>query len=125
MRLILAIVLLTSCATPYQESGWRGGYYELAVAAEIYQVNFAGNGYTGIMTVKAYWLRRCAELTKLKGFQFFEVVGTDSGTDTSAYSQSGNVTIVNKHTATGTIRLTNEPSSKTYDAKIILGNYAH
>jgi hypothetical protein len=69
-----AIVLFGACATPYQARSFSGGYQEREAGPNRWYVEFFGNGHTTRDTVSAYWLYRCAELTRQKGFDYFVVV---------------------------------------------------
>lgn len=67
-------VCLASCATPYTQSGFTGGFDVKELRPDVYRVSFQGNGYTSRETVQAYWLYRCAELAIEKGFTGFEIL---------------------------------------------------
>lgn len=69
--LVGAAFVLTACATPYGQKGLTGGYTDVQIEPHIYKVTFDGNGKTSSDTVFNYWLYRCAELTKEKGYTFF------------------------------------------------------
>src|SRR5947208_94690 len=73
---VLASAFLAGCATPtaYQPKSWTGGYQERAVGKNRWYVEFYGNGRTTRDTVMAYWLHRCAELTMLKGYDYFVLI---------------------------------------------------
>ncbi|MBV7265477.1 CC0125/CC1285 family lipoprotein [Erythrobacter ani] len=74
-----AIILATTgCAmssTPYQplSAGSRvsGGYADLRIDETHYRVSFAGNRLTSRERVESYLLFRAAELTLLKGYDYF------------------------------------------------------
>lgn len=70
---VFTLVLLTGCATPYGSAGLTGGYSEEQLSENSYRVKFKGNGYTSSDKVWNYWMYRCAELTKLKGFSYYHV----------------------------------------------------
>lgn len=76
--LLLAALLLSGCAvvTPYQSRGLTGGYTEQRLADDVYHVTFGGNGNTPKEVVERYFMYRCAELTKEKGYKYFVVVRT-------------------------------------------------
>jgi len=76
--ILLALILLSSCATPYQYMGFRGGYDDEMLDANTAQVLFAGNSHTSLSTVKTYVLLRCAEVTVKHNFSYFEVETTYS-----------------------------------------------
>ena len=68
------VSLVTGCSTPYQRDGFRGGYQDMLMAEDMFQVSFRGNGYTGSDRVQRYALRRAAELSLEKGFGYFVIV---------------------------------------------------
>jgi hypothetical protein len=74
LMLAVAAAVLTSCATPYQQSGLTGGAEVRELRPDVYRVTFQGNGYTTRETVQVYWLNRCAELAIEKGFAGFEIL---------------------------------------------------
>lgn len=74
LMLAAAAAMLTSCATPYQQSGLTGGADVRELRPDVYRVTFQGNGYTTRETVQVYWLNRCAELALEKGFAGFEIL---------------------------------------------------
>jgi len=100
--LFLAALTLAGCRTPYMAydceptgtpwpfPGWncQGGYSELELATETYQVSFSGRD---ISTAKSqdYALLRAAELTLQRGHRYFLVVGTWSQTDVQLHSNPG------------------------------------
>jgi hypothetical protein len=75
---LLAIILLSGCATPYQQDGLRGGYSERQIVADTYHVLFRGNGFISQQTVELYLLYRSAELTVEKGYDFFAIPGLEA-----------------------------------------------
>src|SRR3569832_757783 len=74
LMLAAATAVLTSCATPYQQSGLTGGAEVIELRPDVYRVAFRGNGYTTRETVQVYWLNRCAELAVEKGLAGFEIL---------------------------------------------------
>ena len=74
MRYLLAMlaVLLCACATAYQSNdNFTGGYEEMQLGENIYQVRFEGNGNTKADRASSFLLRRCAELTLENGQRYF------------------------------------------------------
>lgn len=70
----VAAAMLSACATPYQQNfGFGGGYTDEKIDETHYRVKFAGNGYASSDRVWAFWMYRCAELTKEKGFTHFSL----------------------------------------------------
>lgn len=76
----LAVLMLQGCATPYGAKGVTGGYEEQQIDESSYRVTFTGNGKTGRDMVWNYWIYRCAELTKTKGFDLFVLVRDNNKT---------------------------------------------
>lgn len=80
---IVASVLATGCAaTNYGRLGVRGGYTETRIDENHYSVTFHGNGLASKERVWYFWIYRCAELTKSKGFTHFDI---DSAAKTSRW----------------------------------------
>ncbi len=71
---LLMTAMLTGCATAYGPKGMTGGYEEQQIDENTYRVSFHGNGNTSSDKVWNYWMYRCAELTKLKGFDLFFLI---------------------------------------------------
>lgn len=141
---LLLIGFLSGCATSYQPNGFSGGYSDMKLNKDIYQVTFNGNGYTSGDRVQRFFLRRCAEVTLEQGFDFFALVnqeaqsnqyatgGTYNGTATPSYGGgynyygSSSVETVTKHSRTGVIKLFKAGSQPeiSYDAKEVMRNTA-
>ncbi|HEX7028873.1 MAG TPA: hypothetical protein VF268_16655 [Gammaproteobacteria bacterium] len=68
---VIFLALLTSCATPYGPNSWTGGYTDEKVDEDTYIISFYGNGYASEERVWNFWIYRCAELTTLKGYDYF------------------------------------------------------
>jgi len=101
MRKLLVVMLvgaLVACVTPYGPRGLAGGYAELQLAENVWQVSFQGNGYTSRELVQTYLLRRCAELAAAAGQPYFRIVTGDEESRTSAIvlpgQSSGSATVV-------------------------------
>jgi len=58
----------------------------IKLSNDTYLVTFRGNGYTSEDKVMAYTLRRCAELTKEKGYNYFDILKSSSSTSQYAYT---------------------------------------
>ena len=74
LMLAAIAVSLSSCATPYAQSGLTGGFDVQELRPDVFRVSFQGNGYTSRETVQVYWLYRCAQLALEKGFSGFEIL---------------------------------------------------
>lgn len=67
-------VVVASCATGYSARTLSGGYTDEKVDETHYRVKFDGNGYATSDRVWSFWMYRCAELTKEKGFTHFTLL---------------------------------------------------
>ena len=80
------IVILSNCATPYQQMGALGGYQEEQLAPDIYRVAFFGNGYTNPQTAAEYVIHRCAELTEQRGYCYFGILAVSDQSTTRTFT---------------------------------------
>jgi len=67
-------MILASCASPYSQEGFIGGFDAQQLREDVYRVRYSGNGYTSQETAQTYWLYRCAELALEKGYPAFEIL---------------------------------------------------
>ena len=76
-KLFLFIIplIVIGCSTPYQPKGFRGGYTDLNIQDNIFQISFSGNGYIGCQKVQNFALLRSAEVTIENGYRYFIVFG--------------------------------------------------
>ena len=80
-RHVLSLLIalgIAACSTPYQATFLSGGYSEKQLEADVWRVEFDGNGFTTQETVQTYWLYRSAQLTLDKGYDGFEIVSSTS-----------------------------------------------
>ncbi len=68
---LLLVVAFVGCATPYQSTGALGGYSSTKLGPRLYQVRFAGNGFTSNDRASEFILRRAAELALENNFRYF------------------------------------------------------
>lgn len=67
-------VAITGC-TPYQQSDWfLGGYDEVKLDDNVYQVTFRGNNYTSTERAIDFTLLRSAEITLEQGMSHFAII---------------------------------------------------
>ena len=66
---------LAGCATAYQPKSFTGGYSDRLIDDNTAYVTFRGNGFTPQETVQQYLLRRRADITIDRGYNYFIVVG--------------------------------------------------
>ena len=67
--LVLLVLLVISCSTPYQPKGALGGYSSEKIGANTYRVEFKGNQHTNTLKTFEYLERRCAEITNENGYE--------------------------------------------------------
>ena len=123
---VLSLLFLTSCATPYQESGLAGGYDEVQLSENSYQISFRGNGYTSRQRAEDFALLRAAELTLENGFTHFMIINEASDTSTNLVFNPGSLNVapsystVTKPRANNTILMVNQvPDGQFgFDARI-------
>ena len=97
-------LLLFGCSTPYQQTGFTGGFSETQLDVNAWTVTFKGNGYTDREKVTDFNLLRCSELCLENGYKYFVIVEgreyskegsyttpTTSYTTGSAYAYGNNV----------------------------------
>lgn len=73
----LIVLLCTSCATTYGPNLLTGGYSDEKIDDDTYIVSFHGNGYASEERVWYFWIYRCAEITKEKGYDYFKLTPID------------------------------------------------
>jgi hypothetical protein len=111
--LILSIIFLTSCATHYGISGFRGGYSEIKIDEHTYDVSFNGNGYTSGEQIKRYFLYRCSEITLNQGGKYFIMFDKHIGSENYSTATRGSVD------AYGNINATTNTVTKSYGSGTI------
>jgi hypothetical protein len=78
---LVASLLVSSCATPYQPLDHRYGYSEQQVGKDVYEVSFLGNGNSSYERVSDYAMLRTAEIAlsrQAKSFTLLDVVNLSS-----------------------------------------------
>jgi hypothetical protein len=84
-----AVSLVAGCATPYQSTGFRGGYSETLLAPDVFRIYFRGNAFTSIERAQDFALLRAAELARERGFAYFAIVDESSSSSVHAYTTPG------------------------------------
>ncbi len=77
--LILAVFVCGCNATGYHPRSFEGGYTDMKMQDDIYQVSFSGNGFTGSQRAGDFALLRCAEVTLDAGCSYFVILNDKSG----------------------------------------------
>lgn len=96
----IGILAVSACATAYQPQGWSGGFSEIPLAADAYQVSVNGNGYTSSSRVNEMGLLRGAELAATNGYNYFVVLNLDQYERQSSFTTPGTSTTNTYGTAT-------------------------
>ncbi len=78
------ILVMAGCASTYQPEGLSGGFSEIQLDKNVFQVSFQGNAYTATQRVEEMALLRAADLTRRNGFRYFIVLGSQSGNQTAS-----------------------------------------
>jgi len=78
--LLISVLGLCACVTPYQRAGVTGGFWEERVAAGVYVVHVRGNGYTRPDTLMAYATQRGNELCFAEGYPHMRLVDAETNT---------------------------------------------
>lgn len=106
--LIAVVLIMSSCATLYGPSGYKGGYSEIKLSEDVYEVSFNGNGYTSGGVIKNYFLYRCAEITLEKGGNFFIMYDKKIGSITTSTETRGTIN------SNGSFSSSTSPDVKSY-----------
>ncbi len=83
---VLIAFLLSGCATPYKKVGFMGGYSELQLGENIFQVSFRGNGYTRPQRAADLCLLRSAEIALENGYHYFAIIEKIDTSKRSTYT---------------------------------------
>jgi hypothetical protein len=68
------VAALISCSTAYQPDGFTGGFEELQLDENVYEITFSGNGYTSEKRVSDFVLLRAAEISLQEGYPYFRII---------------------------------------------------
>lgn len=77
---------LTPNPTPYEPFGSLGGYEDMQINENTFNVSFKGNGWTSQERASDFALLRSAELTLNNGFNYFIIAGTQDNTKNASIS---------------------------------------
>jgi hypothetical protein len=89
MFIIVAAVFVSGCATPYQSTGFTGGFSETQLAPDVFRVYFRGNSYTSGERAEDFAMLRAADVCLQHGFSCFALLDENSSTSTSAVTTPG------------------------------------
>lgn len=124
--ILISILLIFNCSTPYQPQGTLGGYSEEKITSNIYVVKFQGNQHTKPEKVQNYLLYRCAELTKERGYAYFTAINEEHHFDEYVAKKDVNQPWVRRGSMSGGLKvyanpdLQNSTSSTNYTAVLYI-----
>lgn len=98
---VVAALALASCATPYQETGFRGGVSAQRIDETTLQVSASGNGMTNVATIQQFLLRRSAEATLAAGYDHFVFVNIADQSRAGAITTPGSANSYTTANVTG------------------------
>ena len=84
--LLIPLLILAGCATPYQQSSLLGGFKEVRLSENSFRVTFKGNGYTSSDKAANYCLLRCAELCIENGYKHFVLISENAHTRNTTHT---------------------------------------
>lgn len=84
--LLLAVILMSGCATGYQAQGFKGGFSETQLDHNVFVVTFRGNGFTSLETASDFSLLRSAELALQNGYKYFAIIDGQTYLNNSTYT---------------------------------------
>ena len=89
MFILVCVLLVVGCVTPYQPMGARGGYQVLPIAEDTFIVSVGGNAYTQPQRVYDYALLQAADLALEHGRRYFSAVLDNQHTRSSVVMTQG------------------------------------
>lgn len=124
---LLCVLVLSSCATTYQPLGPTGGYSDIELGNDEYDVSFKGNPLITEAQVRDMALLRCAELTLAHDHESFVVwadssfseVNTNRTTRDQPWKQGGSS--INQATANPDVNIDTE--QVWFTARFIIKTY--
>ena len=87
---VLLLLTLSACGTTYQSQSWTGGFSEVQLDENIFEITFKGNAFVDASTVRDYAMLRAAEVTLDHGFEYFVVADEDNWTKIQTVTTGGN-----------------------------------
>jgi hypothetical protein len=84
-----SLCFLAGCATPYQPTGFTGGFSETQLAPDVFRVYFRGNGKTSGERAQDFALLRAADICLQHGFTCFAVLDESDSTEAQSFTTQG------------------------------------
>lgn len=86
---IVCALIVSACATPYQDMGFTGGVASQQMTNNTYRIVARGNGYTAATKVQDYLMLKAAETTLQNGGTHFVIISASDASDTSQIITGG------------------------------------
>jgi hypothetical protein len=86
---LIAALLLASCATSYQPEGFTGGYSDFLTGPDEATITFRGNAYTDPLRLGEMAALHCADVTLQHGFRYFIITGFANASLTTTITTPG------------------------------------
>ncbi|MDH4993050.1 hypothetical protein QEZ48_19735 [Aquamicrobium lusatiense] len=137
---------LGACQTPYQAEGIGGGYEDIRLSDDLFEIRARGNGYSSAAHTRNIMLLRAADLALQNNFSHFAILdgsmrestrfagmstgmattnvqatvygNTAYGTATTVYTPSSPQYVSNQHGAM-MVKMLHSPSQGALDARMI------
>lgn len=107
ITVLLFSAFLSACAVKYHAADEGvSGYRDLQVEKDVYYVEYTEAARTSWAQIHQFTLKRCAEITKEKGYKFFDVISKDEKT---VYLETdiSQVTVANMGNLAGDVPVSN------------------
>jgi hypothetical protein len=85
----LALVALAACQTPYQPEGLGGGYEDVRLSDDTFEIRARGNGYSTEGHTRDIILLRAAQLARQNGFTHFQILDGSMRQSQRTYTTPG------------------------------------
>lgn len=89
---VCATLLLAACQTVYKPEGIGGGYEDLRLSADTFEIRARGNGYTSPERTRNIVLLRAADLAIQNGFTHFAILNGSMNASQSTFVSPGTST---------------------------------
>ena len=99
--LVLVVLVLAGCSTPYQDKGFTGGVSAEQITTDTFRISGRGNSFTSSTRIQDYVMLKAAETTVQQGGTHFLIIEKTDASRTSQYVTGGNAyTTYSGNTAT-------------------------
>ena len=115
LTLAALLLVLGGCQTPYQPEGIGGGYEDIRLSEDTFEIRARGNGYSSEGHTRDIVLLRAADLAKQNGFSHFQIL------DGSMRQSQKTFTTPGSSTTTANVY---GNSTATLSGNTVYGNYS-